>query len=247
MTPSELDHIAGLEDGFWWYRGMDRIFSRLLRRHLGQPRRILDAGAGTGRFASQLAEEYRCAVDCLDLERRGLRYAAARGHDRLVQGDLRRMPLRDDAYDAIVSLDALVHLPQGEESAALSEFVRLLRPGGVLALRLAAFQALRSRHSVHVRERQRYRLGPLLEWGRAHGLQTLEATYANTLLLPVAWVKFRVIEPLGKAPPRSGIEPLPALLNRALETVLRCEDRLLAAGLRFPVGQSLIWIARRPA
>jgi SAM-dependent methyltransferase len=247
MTPSELDNIAGLEDGFWWYRGMDRLFARLLRKHLSEPRRLLDAGAGTGRFASRLAAEYHCAVDCLDLELRGLRHAAARGHSRLVLGDLRKLPLRDAAYDAVVSLDALVHLPPGQEKAALSELARVLRPGGLLALRLAAFDCLRSRHSVHVGERQRYRLGPLLEWGRAQGLETLEATYANTLLLPVAWVKFRVIEPLSHAPPRSGIERLPALLNRALESVLVCEDRLLAAGLRFPVGQSLIWIARRPA
>ena len=66
------------------------------------------------------------------------------------------LPFAVEAFDALLSMDVLVHLKRGEEVRALSEFARVLKPGGLLVLRLGALNALRSRHSEFVRERQRF-------------------------------------------------------------------------------------------
>ncbi len=136
----------------------------------------------------------------LDLGREGLEYARGYGLQRLVQGDIMALPCAGEAFDALVSMDVLVHLRRGEEGQALSEFARVLKPGGLLVLRVAAFDALRSRHSEFVAERQRFTRAGLVRSAAVAGFEVERATYVNSLLTPVALLKFRVWEPLTNAP-----------------------------------------------
>lgn len=63
--------------------------------------------------------------------------AAARRHPwlRTAEADVRTLPARDGAYDAVLSLSTLDHLPgRGAVADALAEINRVLRPGGDLLL-----------------------------------------------------------------------------------------------------------------
>lgn len=248
MNPSEFENLLREEDNFWWFRGMDASVEAVMLRHFRpEPRhRILDAGCGTGRSSVRLREAFGSVVDSLDLDHRGLSLARAKGQPRVVQADIRRLPLRDSSYDAVLNLDALPHMAPGEEQLPIREYFRVLRPGGWLVLRTAAFSFLRSRHSLFVHERQRFRRPQLLRLGLEAGFETHYCGYANSLLLPVAVAKFRLWEPLTGAKPSSGVQSVPSFLNEMLASVLRLETAWLARGGRFPAGQSLIWIAQRP-
>jgi SAM-dependent methyltransferase len=183
----------------------------------------------------------------LDYSELGLRYARGMGLGRLVAGDIRALPFPSNRFDAVVSLDVIVHLPAGEETVALAEFARVLRPGGWLALRCSALDILRSRHSLYVEERQRLN-APRLRAGVAQaGLHIERLTYANSLLLPVALFKFRVWEPLFAPHPSSGVDTPAPWLNSLLELPLRLESEWLGRGLDFPAGQSLLLLARKPS
>jgi SAM-dependent methyltransferase len=156
-------------------------------------------------------------------------------------------PFRAASFDAVLSLDALVHLPRGEEGRALEEFARVLRPGGLLVLRVAALDVLRSRHSQFAHERQRFTRSRLKAAAHKAGFRTWRCTYANSMLLPVALARFRVWEPLLRRPAASGTAPVPGWLNRLLYQPLRFESRVLAKGFNLPVGQSLLLIGSRQA
>jgi ubiquinone/menaquinone biosynthesis C-methylase UbiE len=95
--------------------------------------RVLDVGCGTGILATRIGEDGSGArvVGC-DLSMGMLRRAAARVRGAWVQGDALRLPLRDGALDAVVSTQALHFLP--DRRAALAEFHRVLRPGGLLVI-----------------------------------------------------------------------------------------------------------------
>jgi SAM-dependent methyltransferase len=248
INPAEFAHIFATEESFWWFRGMDRMLWQFLDPHLsafaGVP--ACEVGCGTGWVSQQLRQRYpACPVTSLDLEQEGLSYASRRGLTELVVGDIRMLPLANEAYRLLLALDVIAHLVPGEEQYAADEFARVLQPGGILVLRASAFDWLRSRHSAFVHERQRVtkaRLRPVLD--RA-GFQILRATYANTLLLPVSLLKFRIWEPLVKAKPKSGLQPIHPALNCALECVLRMETAWLRSGRNLPVGQSLWVIARK--
>lgn len=247
MNPAEFANIAQAERGFWWYRGMRRILTSLLDEFFLplRNRRVLEAGCGTGYTARFLTKRYGCSIFGLDLGWEGLQFCRASRMTRLVQGNLNALPYADAAFDAVISLDVLVHFPRNEDREAVRELVRVIAPGGLLILRVAALDSLRSQHSVFIGERQRYTASRLVALLKEQGVTVERCTYANSLLLPVAWTKFRILEGLLRRPSDSGVKPVPRWLNRLLVRPLLLESRWLRAGRNLPLGQSLVVIARR--
>lgn len=249
MNPAEFGNIAASEQDFWWYRGMRRSLYRMLDP-VAASRRIgcaLETGCGTGYFARDLAGRYGWSVVALDLGFDGLRYGQRMGVPNLVQADMRTLPCRCEAFDAVVSMDVIVHLPRGEEHRPVAEFARVLKPGGLLVLRVSALDILRSRHSEFAHERQRFTRSRLLRLARDHGFRPLRCSYANSLLLPVALAKFRLWEPLTRQPPASGVTHVAPWLDRVLYSTLAAEAAWLGAGLDFPIGQSIVLLAEKEA
>lgn len=247
MNPAEFANIAESEANFWWYRGMRQIMFAVLDPVAGERRLgpVLEAGCGTGHFSRELERRYGWSMYPLDLAMEGLRYGRGYGLDRMVQADVCALPYRAASFDGVVCMDVLVHLPRGGEAAPLAEFARVLRPGGLLAVRVSALDVLRSHHSVHAMERQRFTRGRLREAAQRAGFDVLRATYANALLMPVALFKFRVWEPLTGQQPDSGVKPVAGWLDRLLHAPLAAESRWLAGGGGFAAGQSLVLLARR--
>ena len=247
MNPAEFANIARWEREFWWYRGQRAILFALLDPLLAgrQVRRALEAGCGTGYFSHLLQRERGWPVVPLDISAEGLKYARAMGVERPVQGDLSRLPFADGTFDAVLSIDVLPHLPRGAEPAAVRELARVLAPGGLLVVRAAALEVLRSRHSQFAFERQRFTRRRLAELLAQCGVPVRRATYANSLLFPVALAKFRLWEPLLRRPAASGIAPVPAWLDALLYRALAAEAAWLGAGHDFPLGQSVIVIGEK--
>jgi ubiquinone/menaquinone biosynthesis C-methylase UbiE len=95
---------------------------------------VLDIGCGDG--ARTLANLPAGAVG-LDISRRGLELASDMVPDaRLLQGEMRSIPLRDDTVDAITAYHAVFHVPRADHPEVYREFARVLRPGGTLLMTL---------------------------------------------------------------------------------------------------------------
>jgi len=245
MNPAEFANIAAAEKDFWWYRGMREILFRLLDPIASANQRVLEAGCGTGYFAKLLEDRYGWTIFPLDLRREGLEYARAHAVGRLTQGSVLALPFKDALFDALLSIDVIPHLERGRERDALAEFARVLKPGGLIVLRAPAFDFLRSRHSEFVHEKQRFTKGRLVTNIEQAGFRVERATYANALLFPIALFKFRIWEPLTRARAGSGVQPVRRWLNRLLYLPLAMEAASIARGATFPIGQSLVVIARK--
>lgn len=89
---------------------------------------VLDLGCGKGRFASRLAAEGARVIG-LDLSQAML--TAATGLSR-VRGTASRLPFTDQAFDSVIAIEVIEHLPSVEQ--ALAEVRRVLRPGGIVAI-----------------------------------------------------------------------------------------------------------------
>lgn len=95
---------------------------------------ILDAGSGPIAHPEML--DYSARFEkrvCVDLSARGLGAARAKLGDRGVylQGDLTRLPLKDNSMDAVTCNHVLYQLPAESQPAAFRELWRVLRPGGI--------------------------------------------------------------------------------------------------------------------
>jgi SAM-dependent methyltransferase len=249
MNPAEFANIARSERDFWWYRGMREILWRIMEPHLDGRRmnRVLEAGCGTGYYSYLLQTGHKWPVIPLDLGWEGLSYARKMGVERPVQGDIAALPFPSACFDAVLSLDVIVHFPRGEETTATAELSRVLVPGGLLVLRVSALDFLRSRHSQFALERQRFTRARLVRAVEYTGMRVLRVTYANTLLMPVALAKFRLVEPLLRKPPSSGVELVSPWLDRLLYLPLAIEARWIGSGGNLPLGQSLILVAQKGA
>ena len=248
MNSAEFANIARAENAFWWYRGMRQIMFGLLDPTARERKfhRVAEIGAGTGHFALALQERYKWPMYPLDLGWEGLAFGRTLGVQRMVQADMCQLPYKNQVFDAVVSMDVVVHLPRGQEDEPMAEFARVLEPGGLLALRVSALDLLRSQHSEFAHERQRFTKSRLLALAERHGFRTLRCTYANSLLMPVALFKFRVVEPLLGAQASSGVQPVAPWLDSLLYAPLAAEAALLAGGVNLPLGQSLILLAEKP-
>ena len=109
------------------------ILSAFLDR-LPDGARVLDAGCGPGipvlRRVNASATGYG-----LDFSRGQLQLAAENVSDAsLLQADVVHLPLDDAVVDGIVAYHSLIHVPSNDQRAVISEFSRVLRPGGRLLL-----------------------------------------------------------------------------------------------------------------
>jgi len=96
------------------------------------PGTALDAACGTGRHAEYLATLGHTVIG-VDSSPEMLAVATAKVPGaEFREGDLHQLPLPDQHVDVVVCALALTHVP--ELAPALTEFVRVLRPGGHLVI-----------------------------------------------------------------------------------------------------------------
>ncbi len=121
--------FAGLWDRAerrWSIRHLrDRFFSALGLRG----GKILDIGCGGG---SELFARFG-EVTGLDISWESVR-SAREIYPRGVQANLTRIPFEDNYFDAILGQDVFGHIPVEDKESVINELLRVLKPGGKLAL-----------------------------------------------------------------------------------------------------------------
>ena len=236
------------EQRHFWYQGFRSFVRPLLANALqgNRPRRLLDAGCGTGANLALLAE---FGVACgIDLTLSGLMLGRECGARRTACATACRLPFLPAAFDAVTSFDVLYCLEDEDERTAIAEMFRVLRPGGGAVVSVPAFDALRGEHSVFVHERRRYtraRLRAALEHAgfRIERLTCTNACLFLPLLAMRSWQRARGLPPPDHA--RSDFRQPPALLNALLAGLLRAEARLVRL-IDLPFGSSVVCLARKP-
>ncbi|MBA1341088.1 MAG: Ubiquinone biosynthesis O-methyltransferase [ANME-2 cluster archaeon] len=116
-------------------------------RYVTPPARILDAGCGLGRYTIPLAmREYDVTgVDISKFAITGLNNVRLRRNMQMgmAAADVCHLPFQNDTFDAVVAFGVLQHLLEEERSAALSEFARVLVPGGTIVIEVLGREDMR--------------------------------------------------------------------------------------------------------
>jgi SAM-dependent methyltransferase len=222
--------------------------------------RLLDLGCGGGRHAFEAARRGArvVAVDAQADEVSKVRdtigamvdvgEVSAENGAGAVQGDALALPFPDAAFDRVIAAEVLEHIPN--DTSAMTELARVLRPGGTMAVTVprlgpeAVNWALSNEyHDVpggHVRI---YRRSTLLGRLRRSGLRYVGHHHAHALHSPYWWLRCWV-------GPRRHDQPFVRAYHRLLVWDIVKRPRLTRTAERLLnplLGKSLVVYLEKPA
>lgn len=244
MRTDEYKNIFKHQQSLWWYQGMTIILRRLLSVYLpiGRKRNILDAGCGTG-AAFPLLKSFGTVIG-VDVSEEALRFARRVG-EKTKKASVDVLPFSTESFDAVVSLDVLYHRWVKNHRKALGEYVRVLKPGGILLWREPAFNWLKSGHDLVDFTERRFTKEQMKKDLKKLPLEIKIISYVNTLLFPLVIIKrlpsiFHVEKPHAK----SDIGAIPHWANRIFMNILSLESHLMLH-VSLPFGSSVICVAKK--
>lgn len=195
MNKAEYGIMFGVEDRHWWYIGLRALVQDFWKRfvRVASPT-VLDAGCGTGATLASLSGQARTVG--IDFSPEAIQFCRTRGEDRTAQASVLALPFGDGSFDVVLSCDVLSNRGVTDKQAAIVEFGRVLKPGGLLLLNLPAYQWLLSSHDTAVQQDRRFSRSEVRGMLETAALRPERITYWNSLMLPVAvavrlWRKVR--------------------------------------------------------
>ena len=137
-------------------------------------------------------------------------------------------------------------LDDASERQALSEMSRVLKPGGLALVNVAALDLLRGSHSTLTHEVRRYTPFRLRQRLESVGLTVERLTFTNmALFMPALMVRgFERLTGRAGEPSESDLTVPAAPVNAILDATLALEAVLLRA-IDLPIGTSLMAVARK--
>jgi len=254
-TREYYERLFLVEETHWWCLGMREIAVELLRARLGpaRPRRVLDAGCGSGVSLVWL-EEFAAGggVFGIDLSREALLFSWSRGKRRLSQASVLTLPFRSETFDLALSADVIQHVPRGGgDVKTVREAFRVLRPGGLFFLRTNC-EAPGRRNRAEFDDFHFYTERELRALFEEAGFEVTASTHSNVMIDAVARVRGRLGEWLraGRTPPMGpGLPEVPrgrSLIRAMLLSMLRAEAWLIARGAALPIGSNIVIVGRKP-
>ncbi len=241
---SFYDQLFALEGKNFWFRSRNRLILWAFKRFFLNARSFLEVGCGTGFVLSAIEQAFpELSVQGSEVLVKGLDLAESRlQRAELFQMDARKMPF-DGEFDVIGAFDVLEHIK--EDQLVLEEFYRSVRPNGGIMLTVPQHPWLWSNADEFAHHVRRYQAHDLKQKVEKAGFRIVFATSFVSFLLPLM-----LVSRLTQRQAVDNYDPLAELriqggLNALLEKVLTIEYQLIRAGMRFPIGGSLLLVAKK--
>jgi SAM-dependent methyltransferase len=241
-TYAIMDEVEG---SHWWFVGRRAILESFLEPIIQKLRvsnsalRILDVGCGTGANIEMLSQ-YGDA-EGVDVSDDALEFCRRKGLT-VQKGVAETLPYGDETFDLTTALDVVEHLD--DDIAGLKEMFRVTKRGGYSLVFVPAFMWLWGVQDDISHHRIRYTKKQIVERLEKAGYSIERATYANwTFFTPI--LAGRTIMKLTGIRPESENNITISGLNGIFGKLFGAE-RFWLRNFNFPLGVSIVVVARRP-
>jgi len=247
MDISLYQDFYNLEEKHWWFVARNKIGLSLLDKYLPNKKQleIVDVGCGTGSVLKKL-ERYGHATG-IDISEEAIKFCKLRGcRDVYKVKEKEGLPFKDNTFDLITALDIIEHVD--DDCAALAEYYRIIRKGGILLVTVPAYEFLWGPHDEVNDHKRRYIARGLRNKVEEAGFTVRKMSYFDTFLFPffvLVRTGHRVSKMINSSyKPRSDLKMRRPWINYLLKTTFSLEDPLLKK-LNFPYGASLLCVAKK--
>jgi SAM-dependent methyltransferase len=244
FKPEYFEELARLESGHFWFRARNRLITWALRSYFPDAKKFFEVGCGTGFVLSGVHDAFpEIALYGSEIYESGLEFASRRVKSAtLFQMDARKIPFKCE-FDVIGAFDVLEHIDQ--DQAVLCEIHRACTSGGGIILTVPQHKFLWSEHDEYACHVRRYNAHDLQNKLFRAGFVISRMTSFVSLLLPLL-----IASRLRKRKSGAGYDALAeyrigARVNTTLEQLLNLERTIIRWGASFPIGGSLLVVARK--
>lgn len=250
FRPEYFEELARLEIGNFWFQARSKLIIQVLQKYFPNFKSFLEIGCGTGFVLSEISAVFPESVFLgSEIFITGLVYAKRRlPYVEFFQMDARRIPF-ESHFDVIGAFDVLEHIK--EDQTVLIEIYRALKPGGSVILTVPQHPWLWSRHDEMFCHVRRYTRSELIRKVTKAGFEITYITSFVFLLVPFMWISRRFVQRwkayrIGSFDSFLDVElRINPLVNRVFGEVMKLERTLIRLGVKFPVGGSLLCVARK--
>jgi ubiquinone/menaquinone biosynthesis C-methylase UbiE len=243
MDKQEYKNMYHAEDTHFYYVSLHKLILQLIKKYSNYDNqlKILDAGCGTGRLAELMSKIG--TVTGIDMSDEALQFAKER-NITVQKASVMKLPFKDNSFDIVTSIDVLYHKNVTDDIKALKELYRVVKPGGIVIVRLQAIPWLTSSHDKVVHSKKRYAKkeveGKLIE----SGFHIEKLSYMNMTLVPIAMGQHIFQKFLPPSKNHSSISEVNSFINMSATGVLTAENTLLHT-TNLPFGLGIIAVARK--
>lgn len=241
MQKREYKNIFENEQIHFYYVACHRIILSILKKYLPKKDglKILDSGCGTGLLTKKL--EQLGKVYAIDISDEAIRFAKKRGIN-VKKASVLKTGFSKNYFDAIVSIDVLSHKFVEDDQKAIEELYRILAPGGLLILKVPAFEILRGPHDEEVYTKKRYTKRDFKKLLANSKFKKLSISYIGSFLFPILFIKNIFYQQANES--RSSISQVWSPLNRLLIFTFKLEA-YLTKFISIPFGISLLVVLKK--
>jgi len=239
-----FEQLFKVEAGNFWFRSRNKLLIWALRKYFPRAESFFEIGCGTGYVLSGIQSEFPdLNLYGSDIFSNGLSFAKQRLSDvSLFQMDARRIPFEIE-FDVIGAFDVLEHID--EDGVVLQQMYQAINASGGIILTVPQHRFLWSIVDEYSFHKRRYTRKELIKKVKNVGFQIVYVTSFVSFLLPLmllSRMKLRLSS--DKFKPMDELE-IGFIKNAVLENILTVERAFIKHGFFFPLGGSLLMIAKR--
>lgn len=242
------DECFEIEDTSFWFAHRNDLLASALKR-FPMDGAFLDIGGGNGVVSARLAAE---GIETVLIEpaEQGAHNAHKRGLTNVICATLEEAGFTPQSFGGAGLFDVIEHIE--DDAAILSSAHRVLRPGGVLAVTVPAFEWLWSAQDDRAGHFRRYDSAQLRRVLEATGFDVQYTTYCfAALTAPVFILRSVRHRLLGRGTEDQDLARSAAreheaggLQRKAVELLLAPEVGAVRAGRSIPFGLSILAVAK---
>ena len=233
------DHQAGITVEHFWVKAKNNLVDVLLKKiSTNKDQIVLNIGAGTGNDAAIL-RKYGM-VHVIDINQSALDLIPIQYVSEKKCCDACQLPYENNMFDIVAAFDVIEHIE--DDQRAISEILRVLKPGGQLIFTVPAYQWLFSNHDRYMHHQRRYSKNNIAILLKKFTPVTLGSWMF--FLFPCAML-VRLFKK--NKPSCSYNESVPnKYSNFFMYLILKSENWLINKGIKFPWGLTIYGVYKKP-